>query len=163
MATPIFHTSPHRYDRLRLAVGLLVPLIVVVLLAAACGNDDSATGTGQTTTTLAGTTTTDPAEPEPTDPGDVPECDQSDIEEAIERDFGSGDGPAIEEIEITNCEQGHARVIIIPVEPNFESEQVFMRKVGGLWEIIDFGTGITCGDDDLDPDMAAACEALGLD
>jgi hypothetical protein len=45
---------------------------------------------------------------------------------------------------------------------NFENEQLFMRFVGGHWQSISEGTGISCGDTDLRPkEMLTACRALG--
>jgi hypothetical protein len=159
-----FNTEPQRFDRLRLAIGLLAPLILIVILTAACGDDDGDAGA----TTTADMSTTSPPDTlvDSTDApqgDDVPECDHTAIDSTLRDALGSGDGPEIDRVEITNCDGGYARVLVIPTESNFETEQVFLQNAGGgAWQIVDFGTGISCEDDDLTSELEAACEALGL-
>ena len=43
-----------------------------------------------------------------------------------------------------------------------DTEQVFLRADGENWTYLTSGTGISCTDTDLEPDLASACEALGL-
>ncbi|MGY6502138.1 MAG: hypothetical protein ACXIVQ_14740 [Acidimicrobiales bacterium] len=161
---PTLFTRPHRYDRARLVVGLIAPLLALLLVATACGDDEVADDTTTTTQAPADdTTTTAPdGDTETTQPAsdDVPECDEAAISTLLTTQLGS-DGN-VDRVEITDCAGGFARAIVIPVADNLETEQVFLRAGDSGWEIVDFGTGIECGDPDLADDMVAACEALGL-
>jgi hypothetical protein len=161
------HSKPQRFDRVRLVIGLIVPLVLIVALTVACGDDEvdpRASATTSTPMTTSTTTTSLPSVGNTDEPqgDDEPECDQRSIKGLVDDTLGSGDGPEIDRVEVTECAGGYARVIVIPVEPNFETEQLFLRLVGDTWEILDFGTGISCEDDDLSEDLDTACEALGL-
>lgn len=161
-----FPTTVHD-ARLRRTVGMLPPVLLVVFLLASCG-DDSTSGSGSPTSTTGAPTTTDAAttttvapttEPEPPEPGT---CDPDEIDALLRPMLGSADGPEIDRVDITDCAGGYARVIVVPVETNFESEQVFVRQGDDGWEVVDFGTGISCKDDDLGAKLTATCDALGL-
>jgi hypothetical protein len=66
-------------------------------------------------------------------------------------------------VDVTDCRNGYARAIATPETTNLESEQVFLRDEGGVWVIVDYGTGIECSDPaSLTPEDFTACEALGL-
>lgn len=72
------------------------------------------------------------------------------------------------EARVERCRNGYAQVFAVPdqsaCEPGvggcFETEQVFFREIDGEWEIVTSGTGISCDDVDLEPDLADACAAL---
>jgi cell division protein FtsB len=67
---------------------------------------------------------------------------------------------------ISECQGGYARVDAtagnVPPGTQMETEQVFLKDSGGVWRVIDSGTGITCGESDLQPETKLACSALGL-
>ena len=74
-------------------------------------------------------------------------------------------------IEITECQNGYARVGAVPdnarCEPGgsrtyVDTEQIFLRADGENWTYPTSATGISCTDTTLEPDLASACEALGL-
>ncbi|TMK76504.1 MAG: hypothetical protein E6G47_12400 [Actinobacteria bacterium] len=82
-------------------------------------------------------------------------------------------GPAPEglywaSVEVANCRNGYARVWAItggtpPPGIQLEgSEQVFLKDVGGTWQVFTSGSGLDCVSEPLGPDMKEACEALGL-
>ncbi|HET9081249.1 MAG TPA: hypothetical protein VFO01_12140, partial [Trebonia sp.] len=68
----------------------------------------------------------------------------------------------IVDTQIAQCRDGYARVLAVPREPDQEHEQVFLRAERGRWRIVDSGSGISCADPDLRPQVVAACVALGL-
>jgi hypothetical protein len=67
-------------------------------------------------------------------------------------------------VQIGACQGGYAQVFAVPKEENLETEQLFLVWRGGTWQVIDFGTGIDCGDPETlsSVDMQDACAALGL-
>jgi hypothetical protein len=66
-------------------------------------------------------------------------------------------------VDIQQCQNGYARVFATPVDPNRDdSEQVFLKDEEGSWELLTWGTGISCQDPDLLDELIPACEALGL-
>lgn len=72
----------------------------------------------------------------------------------------------IDDVDVANCRNGYARVYAIPREnptghPQHESEQVFLRDVGGTWEVVESGTGISCSDRDLSSQLLQVCDGLG--
>lgn len=72
----------------------------------------------------------------------------------------------IEDVEVAACRNGYARVFAVAREnptghPQHENEQVFLRDVGGTWEVVSTGTGISCGDSDLPAALVEVCEGLG--
>lgn len=163
MSHTFSHTT-HRFDRARLFLGLIAPLVALLLLASACGDDELAEGA--TTTTEAQpddtTTTQPPAETTTTEVAsdDVPECEHEAISTLLASQLEPGG--EIDRVEITDCDGGFARALVIPVADNLESQQVFLRSSGSDWEIIDFGTGIGCDEGDVVSEVAEACEALDL-
>jgi len=85
--------------------------------------------------------------------------------------FPENDMWNIVDVDVADCQNAYARVFAIadqstcdPDTPQcFEDEQVFLEDRGGTWEYLTSGTGISCGNPgDLDAQMIAACEALGL-
>jgi hypothetical protein len=66
-------------------------------------------------------------------------------------------------VDIQQCQNGYARVFATPEDPNrYESEQVFLKDEEGSWKLLTWGTGISCQDPDLLPELLPACTALGL-
>jgi hypothetical protein len=79
-------------------------------------------------------------------------------------------GLHIATVNVRQCQNGYARVFAVPEDstcgqPNGscnESEQVFLRASGDSWSVLTSGTGISCQDADVSPDLSLACSALGL-
>jgi hypothetical protein len=72
----------------------------------------------------------------------------------------------IERVDIRRCRNGYAHVFAItrrnpPGDPQYENEQLFLRFVNGEWQSVSEGTGISCSDEDLRPELAEACRRLG--
>lgn len=72
----------------------------------------------------------------------------------------------IERVDIERCRNGYAHVFAIsrrnpPGDPQYENEQLFLRLVDGQWQSVAEGTGISCSDDDLRPELVAPCRGLG--
>jgi hypothetical protein len=74
-------------------------------------------------------------------------------------------------VDVRQCRNGYARVFAVPDDSGceqpggacMETEQVFLTDDGGEWSYLTSGTGIACGaDDDLFPELLAACRGLGL-
>jgi hypothetical protein len=76
-------------------------------------------------------------------------------------------GLVIERVYIKRCLNGYAHVFAItrrnpPGDPRqYENEQLFLHLVDGQWQSIAEGTGISCSDDDLRPELVAPCRGLG--
>jgi hypothetical protein len=75
-------------------------------------------------------------------------------------------GLVIERVRIERCRNGYAHVFAVtrrnPPGPNqYENEQLFLRLVDGQWQSVAEGTGISCRDDDVRPELAAVCRGLG--
>ena len=76
-------------------------------------------------------------------------------------------GLVIERVTVKRCRNGYVHLFAISRHnptgsSNFENEQLFMHFVGGQWQSISEGTGISCSDTDLRPRaMLTACRALG--
>jgi len=50
-----------------------------------------------------------------------------------------------------------------PGDPHqYENEQLFLRLVDGQWQSIAEGTGISCSDDDLRPELMTPCRGPRL-
>jgi hypothetical protein len=72
----------------------------------------------------------------------------------------------IERVEIKRCRNHYAHVFAITAADasgrhEYENEQLFMRRVNGRWESVIEGTGISCDDPDIRPELLSACRALG--
>ena len=89
----------------------------------------------------------------------------------VQAAVGDPSSLSIVAIEITECQNGYARVGAVPdnsrCEPGgggtcVDTEQVFLRADGENWTYLTSGTGISCTDPALEPDLARACEALSL-
>jgi hypothetical protein len=78
--------------------------------------------------------------------------------------------PHIVRVNVLECRNGYARVFASadkstcgqPGGSCYETEQVFLRASGGSWTVLTYGTGISCQDADIKPDLSLACSALGL-
>jgi hypothetical protein len=72
----------------------------------------------------------------------------------------------IERVDIKRCRNGYAHVFAIsrrnpPGDPQYENEQLFLQLMDGQWQSVAEGTGISCSDDDLRPELVAPCRGLG--
>jgi hypothetical protein len=73
----------------------------------------------------------------------------------------------IERVDIRRCRNGYAHVFAVPRQNppedqhQYESEQLFLRDIGGSWQIVESGTGISCNDSDIRAPLLQACRALG--
>jgi len=74
-------------------------------------------------------------------------------------------------VDVQQCRNGYARVLAIPDNSAcglsdgrcLDNEQVFLADHDGRWAYLTSGTGIACEyDDDLFPELLAACQAIGL-
>lgn len=74
------------------------------------------------------------------------------------------DGSIPGSVEVSECQNGYARVFYVPDSPQYEGEQVFLRDEDGQWVVLTFGTGIDCATetDFQPPELEDACIALGL-
>jgi len=94
-------------------------------------------------------------------------CTQAAILPLLKSKFDDpGNGLVIVKADIKGCRNGYAHVFAVPRQnpagqSQFESEQLFLRSVGGKWTSVAEGTGITCEDADITPAMLQACRALG--
>jgi hypothetical protein len=76
-------------------------------------------------------------------------------------------GLIIERVRVERCRNGYAQVFAItrrnpPGDPSqYENEQVFMHLLNGRWQSVAEGTGISCADDELRPELVAPCRGLG--
>lgn len=112
------------------------------------------------------------SEPIPTPPtpsGDVVEeaCSPTVLLPIMKARF---DDPAteliIERVDVERCKNGYARVYAVPRtnpegHPQYDAEQLFLRKVKDEWHVVAEGTGIGCTDADLTVALEKACRALG--
>ncbi len=157
-------------------------LAALVLVAAACGTSrPAAEGNGTDVTTgPAGPTITGPATGSsdtagsgtspaggstgPTGTNAIPApCTTATLEPVVAAALDSGI-VTVASVTISECRNGYARVFAHAVQPNNESEQVFLHSVGGRWTYLTSGTGITCeSETDFRPaELEDACLALGL-
>jgi hypothetical protein len=72
----------------------------------------------------------------------------------------------IERVTVKRCRNRYAYVLAITAanpqgQPQYENEQLFLRNVNGHWESVAEGTGISCNDPEMLPDLHTACRALG--
>jgi hypothetical protein len=80
------------------------------------------------------------------------------------------DGPDIVTVDVHECQHGYARVFAVPDNSTcgqsngscYDNEQVFLRASGDSWTYLTSGSGISCQDPDIQPDLSVACRALGL-
>jgi hypothetical protein len=75
-------------------------------------------------------------------------------------------GLTIERVDVKRCRNNYAHVFAIPAadpsgQSSYENEQLFLRRVNGRWESVMEGTGISCEDPDIRPELLSACRALG--
>ena len=75
-------------------------------------------------------------------------------------------GLIIARVDVKRCRNNYAHVFAITApDPSgrseYENEQLFLRRVNGRWVSVAEGTGISCEDPDLRPEMLSACRALG--
>jgi hypothetical protein len=74
-------------------------------------------------------------------------------------------GLVIEDVDIKRCQGGYVHLFAISrrnsTGSNFDNEQLFMRFVDGEWQSVSEGTGISCHDPDIRPELLVACRVLG--
>jgi hypothetical protein len=94
-------------------------------------------------------------------------CSPAAILPLLKRKFDDPEhGLVIVRADVKRCRNGYARVFAVPRQnppgqPQYDSEQLFLRSVKGAWTSVAEGTGITCDDADITAAMLAACRALG--
>lgn len=60
---------------------------------------------------------------------------------------GSISGTAVNVTDLTCTSSGaYARALLTPTMANVDPVYAYFRDVGGGWELLDYGTGISCGD-----------------
>ena len=136
--------------------------LLLLLAAPACGGDrdEAAPPAGGPTATETRTkpaTTTAAAE--------EPACDADSLLPAVQQAVGD----SVESVEVVRCRDGHARATARPDESGcppecYETADVLLRREGGAWTVVDYGTSIGCEEVSLPPARAAnrrACAALG--
>lgn len=143
-----------------------VATALVVATVAACGAIEETTRSGSV----------DPVVSDDTEPASeavsVAPCDDAAILDVVDDAFPDLRVPIVA-VSVEECANGYARVFAIPDDSTcnpgsvdsecFENEQVFLIDRGGSWEVLAYGTGIECANEPmLTPDLAAACQALGL-
>jgi hypothetical protein len=146
-------------------------LVAGLMLSGACGSDSAeeteAPATSPATGDTATTAIANPAPPTtPATTAAAASCDVAAIRPVVVDLFPENDAWKIVDVEVSECQNGYARVWAIPDQsgcseeyPNcLETEQVFLQDVDGEWTYLTSGTGIECPD----PFIADACEALGL-
>ena len=99
--------------------------------------------------------------------GSAPSCNAEEMLAAVRRELPIGSPLIWESVSIQECQNGYARVYAhpgnVPAGSHVEdSEQVFLKDAEGEWTVITSGTGITCTDSDLWPELREACVGLGL-
>ena len=72
----------------------------------------------------------------------------------------------IERVDVRRCRNHYAHVLAVTAanpqgQPQYESEQVFLRYVDGRWESVGEGSGISCDDPAVLANLRTACRALG--
>jgi hypothetical protein len=73
------------------------------------------------------------------------------------------------DVEVKECRNGYARVFSLPEQspdcgaggPCLETEQAFLGWDGETWQLLFYGTGITC-ENETNEEVRRVCEALGL-
>jgi hypothetical protein len=152
----------------RTAVGLLVVVVALAVVAVGCassGRDGSAgapasTAAAATSTippaTASSTTTTTPS-------AEAARCSNAVLRKAAQKALGdSGSTMPVVSITLTRCRNGYALLSAHPAG-NAESPNVFLvwRSATQSWETLDLGTGIDCAGSPIGPKLTAACKALG--
>lgn|GEM_PF-4513813 len=113
--------------------------------------------------TTAAPTTAAPTTAAPTTVPPVASCDEDELLEVVRRVLVPENPAIIGSVTVGACQNGYAQVFALPTETNLEGEQLFLADRGGVWEVVDFGTGIDCSDASFPvEEMVDACVALGL-
>jgi hypothetical protein len=61
---------------------------------------------------------------------------------------------------VATCRNGYAKVFAVPRETNMQHEQVYLRATPAGWEIVTYGSGISCADQPLQPSLVPVCRGL---
>jgi hypothetical protein len=136
-----------------------IALTALVLVAAGCGGSGGSTQAGPPTVTVTVAEETIPVATVTT-PAKPSACDPSELLPAVKGALGD----AVARVEVVRCRNGYARASAIPSKQNMETADVLLRRTGGAWTIVDFGTSIGCEEETLPPAPAPnrrACAALG--
>jgi hypothetical protein len=141
---------------------------VVVAFAAAGCTSESQTATTASSAVAAPTITVAPRTTAPSAGGSASAaCTSQVLLPLMKQKF---DDPSrelvIERVDIRRCRNGYAHVFAVPRsnpagQPQYDSEQLFLREVDGAWQSVAEGGGIGCSDADVSDQFLVACQALG--
>lgn len=156
----------------RVGVALTAVALTLALTSCATGTEpaveesEPAGGAGTTATEGAAPPDSDDGSSVPDGVADTASCAPDAFLPVLARFDDPGVELVIDDVDVANCRNGYARVYAIPREnptghPQHESEQVFLRAVGGTWEVVEWGTGISCSDSDHSSQLLQVCEGLG--
>jgi hypothetical protein len=96
------------------------------------------------------------------------ECPSAELEGPIRQVVPIADG--IDPIlTVTHCRNGYALVVLtvdpesLPLREVVDPLPVYAKRTDGTWQVINYGTDISCADIDVTPaDTVEACRQLGL-
>jgi hypothetical protein len=146
-------------------IGLVVAL--VVLLAAVglylvLDDDDSETASTTTSTSTTATATTIPAPtgtPDSSAPPAPPVAAPCGAGVLLDAIGGSVQGTAVivDDFRCTAADGGYAWALVVPADPTLIADPlgIYLQDVGGAWQVLDFGTGISCADAGAPPGACA--------
>lgn len=105
-----------------------------------------------------------------TPPAPAGDCSPDAILPVVRDHLEQPGGPRIVAVNVRQCQNGYARVLGVPDNATcgrpggscYDAEQVFLRAGGESWSVLTSGSGISCQDPDIQPDLSVACHALGL-
>lgn len=137
-----------------LACALVALLLAASLLCAGCGKKQAAVENGPETSSPTSPRTS-PGEPagsqtspaaEPTGPSDPAGESQAAI--AAAKASALSNNPSLGELEVLACRMagGWARVDLRPADRSADVARWLLRKDGGAWEVVDFGTTLIPSD-----------------
>ena len=159
-------------------------VLVLALVVAGCGADSPNPQSAQPTTSagarttppataarVAAKTTTETTMTETSTPAAQAPCGAEVFLPVLEKEFDNeATSLRIVGAEVKRCRNDHAVVFAVPDEsvcqPGigscFEREQVFLGWTGDSWQILTYGTGITCEVPGFETgEIGAICRALG--
>jgi hypothetical protein len=140
--------------------------VMVAFAAASCTSESPPATTASTA--AAAPTTTVAATTAPSTAGSASAaCTSQVLLPLLKQKFDNPpDELVIERVDIRRCRNGYAHVFAVPRsnragQPQYDSEQLFLREVDGSWESVAEGGGISCSDADVSGQLLQACQALG--
>jgi hypothetical protein len=140
---------------------------VLVAFAAASCNGESPPATTASSAAAAPTTTVAPSTAPSTAGSASAACTSQVLLPLMKQKFDNPSGElVIERVDIRRCRNGYAHVFAVPRtnpagQPQYDSEQLFLREVDGSWQSVAEGGGIGCSDADVSGQLLLACQALG--